>query len=71
MNRIIIIGNGFDRAHNLRTGYKEFIDDYWSDFITNTTALVSGTGNPYYIIKRTLCQQRTLYYIQTSWKYSF
>ena len=51
MNRIIIIGNGFDRAHNLRTGYKEFIDDYWSDFITNTTALVSGTGNPYYIIK--------------------
>lgn len=51
MNRIIIIGNGFDRAHNLRTGYKEFIDDYWSDFITNTTALVSQTRHPYYIIK--------------------
>ncbi len=51
MKRIIIIGNGFDRAHNLRTGYKEFIDDYWSDFITNTTALVSQTRHPYYIIK--------------------
>lgn len=30
MNRIIIIGNGFDLAHNLKTGYKDFIDDYWN-----------------------------------------
>lgn len=30
MNRIIIIGNGFDLAHNLKTGYKDFIDDYWA-----------------------------------------
>jgi len=37
MNRIIIVGNGFDRAHNLRTGYKEFIDDYWSDFTNKIT----------------------------------
>lgn len=29
MNRIIIIGNGFDLAHNLKTSYKDFIDDYW------------------------------------------
>lgn len=29
MNRIIIIGNGFDLAHNLKTGYRDFIDDYW------------------------------------------
>lgn len=29
MNRIIIIGNGFDLAHNLKTGYKDFINDYW------------------------------------------
>ncbi|MFY1611772.1 AbiH family protein [Macellibacteroides fermentans] len=41
MNRIIIIGNGFDRAHNLRTGYKEFIDDYWSDLFNQITD-VSG-----------------------------
>lgn len=25
MNRIIIIGNGFDLAHNLKTGYQDFI----------------------------------------------
>ena len=29
MNRIIIIGNGFDKAHGLATGYKDFIDNYW------------------------------------------
>ena len=27
MNRIILIGNGFDKAHGLMTGYKDFIDD--------------------------------------------
>lgn len=29
MNRIILIGNGFDKAHNLKTGYDEFIGWYW------------------------------------------
>jgi hypothetical protein len=29
MNRIILIGNGFDLAHGLKTSYKDFIDDYW------------------------------------------
>ena len=32
MNRIVVIGNGFDKAHGLATGYKDFIDDYWSVF---------------------------------------
>ncbi len=32
MNRIIIIGNRFDKAHGSATGYKDFIDDYWTDF---------------------------------------
>lgn len=30
MNRLVIIGNGFDLAHGLPTRYKDFIDDYWS-----------------------------------------
>lgn len=29
MNRIILIGNGFDLAHGLQTSFKNFIDDYW------------------------------------------
>lgn len=31
MNRLVIIGNGFDIAHGLPTKYKDFIDDYWSN----------------------------------------
>ncbi|MDY0932986.1 AbiH family protein [Chryseobacterium sp. CFBP8996] len=29
MNRIILIGNGFDLAHGMKTSYGDFIDDYW------------------------------------------
>ena len=29
MNRLIIIGNGFDLAHGLKTSYADFIDWYW------------------------------------------
>lgn len=32
MNRIILIGNGFDLAHDLPTGYVDFINHYWEDF---------------------------------------
>lgn len=35
MNRLVIIGNGFDLAHGLPTSYKDFIDDYWRNFKTN------------------------------------
>lgn len=30
MNRIVLIGNGFDLAHGLATSYKDFIDWYWA-----------------------------------------
>jgi hypothetical protein len=33
MNRIILIGNGFDLAHGLKTKYKDFIDDFWQEEI--------------------------------------
>ena len=29
MNRLILIGNGFDLAHGLKTNYADFIDWYW------------------------------------------
>lgn len=32
MNRIILIGNGFDLAHGLHTSYKDFIDNYWVQY---------------------------------------
>lgn len=34
MNRIILIGNGFDLAHGLPTSYKNFIDWYWGKWET-------------------------------------
>lgn len=30
MNRLILVGNGFDLAHGLKTSYQDFIDDFWS-----------------------------------------
>ncbi len=33
MNRIILIGNGFDLAHGMLTSYRNFIDDYWKEFL--------------------------------------
>lgn len=32
MNRIILIGNGFDLAHGLKTSYAHFIDWYWGEW---------------------------------------
>lgn len=36
MNRLVIIGNGFDLAHGLPTGYCDFIKWYWERFIETT-----------------------------------
>ena len=34
MNRLILIGNGFDKAHRLPTGYVDFINNYWGHIIS-------------------------------------
>lgn len=34
MNRLVIIGNGFDLAHGLKTSYKDFINWYWEQRFT-------------------------------------
>ncbi|MCL2414150.1 MAG: bacteriophage abortive infection AbiH family protein [Bacteroidales bacterium] len=31
MNRIILIGNGFDLAHGLETSYRSFVDNFWKN----------------------------------------
>jgi hypothetical protein len=41
MNRLVIIGNGFDLAHGLPTKYSDFIDDYWKSVCdTNGTKAI-------------------------------
>lgn len=32
MNRLVLIGNGFDLAHGLKTSYVDFIDWYWEQW---------------------------------------
>src|SRR5690606_25468647 len=42
MNRIILIGNGFDLAHGMKTSYQNFLDDYWETEIESIKAIHSG-----------------------------
>ncbi|MCS4436226.1 bacteriophage abortive infection AbiH family protein [Aquiflexum gelatinilyticum] len=35
VNRLIIIGNGFDLAHGLKTSFKDFIEDYFYSILKN------------------------------------
>ena len=42
MNRIILIGNGFDLAHDLETSYQNFIDWLWKDLATNIKKIKDG-----------------------------
>ena len=43
MNRRIIIGNGFDMAHGLKTSYMDFINWYWEQRLS--TLLTENTSN--------------------------
>ena len=49
MNRIILIGNGFDLAHGLPTRYEDFINWYWEKRVD------SFTGNLTPISEDCLC----------------
>ena len=40
MNRLILIGNGFDLAHGLKTSYADFIEWYWREW--GATLLYKG-----------------------------
>lgn len=41
MNRVIVIGNGFDKAHGLKTGYRDFFDNYWETVISKILVIIS------------------------------
>ncbi len=46
MNRIILIGNGFDKAHGLLTGYDDFINWYWNKRVSELkTELSNATSD--------------------------
>lgn len=35
MNKLILVGNGFDLAHGLPTSYKDFLNDFWANIHLN------------------------------------
>ena len=37
MNRLVIIGNGFDLAHKMKTSYKDFILDFLKESLQKLT----------------------------------
>lgn len=53
MNRIVLIGNGFDIAHGLKTSYANFIDWYWEQRVK------SFVGNYTNISEDPLCTFKT------------
>ena len=57
MNRIIIVGNGFDLAHGLKTKYEDFINWYWGKWLNR---LKNST---------TQCEEDSLCEISVSDKY--
>ena len=47
MNRLVIIGNGFDMAHGLKTSYMDFINWYWEkrlNALVTESSAVSSDG---------------------------
>lgn len=50
MNRIILIGNGFDLAHGLPTSYGNFIEWYWRKWRRNLSCCTNHT------LKDELCE---------------
>ncbi|WP_276880436.1 AbiH family protein, partial [Bacteroides heparinolyticus] len=41
MNRLVIIGNGFDMAHGLKTSYMDFINWYWEQRLFGSSGISS------------------------------
>ncbi len=45
MNRLVLIGNGFDLAHDLKTSYADFIYWYWKRRVTKLNDVRSTTSD--------------------------
>ena len=62
MNRLVLIGNGFDLAHGLKTSYADFINWYWDQRVKGFHDCIS------YISRDTLCEFKDLE--RHNWKHN-
>lgn len=44
MNRLVLIGNGFDLAHGFKTSYQDFINWYWDERLHNIILVHEATS---------------------------
>ena len=81
MNRLVIIGNGFDMAHGLKTSYMDFINWYWEQrlyaLLTEHTAISQDSLCKLEIVNTKDCSSWHLFFFTHSlrsvitgeWKY--
>lgn len=58
MNRLIILGNGFDLAHGLRTSYNDFMEYFWSNICIHNGSGLLTTEYPYEFIDTRICKSQ-------------
>lgn len=56
MNRLVIIGNGFDLAHGLKTSYKDFIEWYWEQRTLNFYGEYTNVSEGSRVVDKTRCE---------------
>lgn len=53
MNRLVVVGNGFDLAHGLKTSYKNFIEHLWHEVYKEFIDKVNMEGQLYHNPQKT------------------
>jgi len=68
MKKLIIIGNGFDKAHNLKTTYNEFIEDFFNGYFNDRKKYPNIFAGPLYgidnynALKTSIAKSHQLYF---------
>ncbi|MBP1531356.1 MAG: hypothetical protein ILA39_04425 [Bacteroidaceae bacterium] len=66
MNRIILIGNGFDLAHGLKTSYADFVCWYWKRRVTMLYDVRSNTSDDTLCSLEVIGETWSIFYFQNS-----
>ena len=73
MNRLVIIGNGFDMAHGLKTSYKDFINWYLEqrlhDMLLEESAISADCLCKFEVKKTTDCSSWSIYFYFNSFRF--
>lgn len=69
MNRLVLIGNGFDLAHGLKTSYADFINWYWKQRVSGFIYEHSSVSKDILCTFESIDSDRTHWYIH--YLYSF